>query len=148
MKSVEHDNNRSSVEVTHISKHGIWLLSTNNELFIRFNEFPRFRDASVANIFNVERPTPNMLHWPQLGITLAFESLRCFPLVSSPSHAPTRSGKRAKAIPHTHSKLTVRTISIKATAHAQRMTVPKTPHVHNPASPDTGDAGDTSRGKD
>ncbi len=119
MKSIVHDNDRPGIEVTHISRHGIWMLNSNTELFIPFNEFPRFRDASVVNIFNVEQPTPNMLHWPQLGMTLARESLRCFPLVSSTPHSPTHSSRRAKATVLTQSKLTVRATSTNATAKTQ-----------------------------
>lgn len=96
MKPLRRQNNHPEVVVTTISKHGIWLLSASKELFIPFNEYPRFRDASVANIFHIEQPTPNRLHWPHLGMTVSLESLRCFPLVSKQSRATTPSSRQAK----------------------------------------------------
>ena len=59
------------VEVTNISKHGLWLCTRDSELFISFKEFPQFLDASVSKILNVEQPNPNSLYWPDLDIDLA-----------------------------------------------------------------------------
>lgn len=106
MKPHRHQHDRTRVEVTTISKHGIWLLSIDKELFIPFNEYPRFRDAAVANIFHIEQPTPNRLHWPHLGMTVSLESLRCFPL--TPSHSPTGSERRTPITRITQSKITIR----------------------------------------
>lgn len=111
MKPLNQNNDRSGVAVTNISQHGIWLLSTDKELFIPFNEYPRFREASVAKIFHVEQPTPSMLHWPHLGMTVALESLRRFALASSASQSPTRSTRRVQVAPVTQPKTTVRTTS-------------------------------------
>lgn len=91
MKPIIHGKDISGVEVTLISKHGLWLLTRDHELFIAFNEFPQFQDASVSAIMKVEQPNPNLLHWPDLNIDLAVESVRCFPLVSKPRHPTTRS---------------------------------------------------------
>ena len=77
--------NTSEVEVTHISKHGIWLLLGDRELFLPFEHFPWFRDASVGAIQDVQWPHARHLYWPQLDIDLAVESLERpeqFPLVS------------------------------------------------------------------
>jgi hypothetical protein len=75
----------SPVEVTNISKHGLWLLLGNEELFLPFSEFPWFQDVPVRKILRVELPSPNHLYWPDLDIDLAVESIRHpekFPLVS------------------------------------------------------------------
>ena len=40
MKSITHGKAISGVEVTHISKHGIWLATKDHELFISFKQFP------------------------------------------------------------------------------------------------------------
>ncbi|MEQ1845539.1 MAG: DUF2442 domain-containing protein [Nitrospira sp.] len=98
------DKNISCVEVTNISKHGLWLCTRDNELFILFKEFPQFLDASVSKILNVEQPNPNFLHWPDLDINLAVESVRCFPLLSQISHPTTRSSRQAKTEPITQLK--------------------------------------------
>ena len=91
MKSILHGKHSSGVEVTNISKHGLWLLTRDNELFISFKEFPQFQDACVSKIMKVEQPDPNHLHWPELNIHLAVESVRCFPLLSKQSLPATRS---------------------------------------------------------
>lgn len=93
MKSITQGKNSSGVEVTNISKHGLWLLTRDHELFISFKEFPQFQDASVRRLMNVEQPTPNCLHWPELNIDLAVESVRCFPLMSKPSRPTTYSSR-------------------------------------------------------
>ncbi len=76
----------SQAEVTHVSKHGFWLLLADEEIFISFVDFPWFKDASIDNICSVEWPTENHLYWPSLDIDLSLESIRnpsAFPLVSS-----------------------------------------------------------------
>lgn len=65
----------SAGEVTNISKHGFWLLLDYRELFLPFEEFPWFEKASVGAILNVERPHPHHLHWPELDVDLAVESI-------------------------------------------------------------------------
>jgi len=72
-------------EVTHISRHAIWLLLGSEELPIPFDKFPWFKNATIEQILAVERPTENHLYWPQLDIDLSVDSLRdpdAFPLVS------------------------------------------------------------------
>jgi hypothetical protein len=71
--------------VTHISRHGLWLLLDDRELFVPFEEFPWFKTASVSAILNMERPQPHHLYWPDLDVDLAVESIehpRRYPLIS------------------------------------------------------------------
>ena len=75
----------SEVEVTHISKHGIWLLVQEKEFFLSFDNFPWFKDASVAAIQNVSLLNANHLYWPDLDVDLDVESIEHperFPLVA------------------------------------------------------------------
>jgi len=65
----------SDVEVTNISKHGFWLFLDDRELFLPFEEFPWFREASVGAILKVERPHAHHLYWPDLDVDLAVESI-------------------------------------------------------------------------
>jgi hypothetical protein len=104
MRSVIPGKDCSGVEVTHITKHGLWLLTRDNELFISFKEFPQFQDASVSKIMNVTQPTPDYLYWPDLDRELAVKSVRCFPLMSSQSSPTTRSGRQAKTGTHPPTK--------------------------------------------
>jgi hypothetical protein len=62
-----------SVEVTHISKAGVWLLTGDKELFLSYEDFPWFKNAPVGKILNVEEPYPNHFYWPDLDIDLTTE---------------------------------------------------------------------------
>ena len=75
----------SAPEVTHVSKHGFWLLLADEEVLLPFEQFPWFRRATIDQISHVEWPTPEHLYWPELDIDLSLESIRqpaTFPLVS------------------------------------------------------------------
>ena len=76
----------SEVEVTNISKHGLWLLTKKKELFMSYQEFPWFKDATVEQILNVEEPTPGHFYWLDLDVDLSIESIEHperFPLKSN-----------------------------------------------------------------
>ena len=76
----------SAAEVTDVSRHGFWLLLDGEELLLPFADFPWFRKASIGQLCDVQRPTPEHLYWPQLDVDLAVESVRnpgAFPLVAS-----------------------------------------------------------------
>lgn len=80
----------SQVEITHVSKHGFWLLLADEELFLPFTDFPWFRGATIEQLCEVEWPTDNHLFWPSLDIDLAVESIRSpstFPLIARVNHA-------------------------------------------------------------
>jgi hypothetical protein len=75
----------SPVEVSGVTRNGFWLLLDDEELFMPFSAFPWFRTASVEAIFNVERPQPHHLYWPELDIDLALASIHHpedFPLIA------------------------------------------------------------------
>ena len=78
-------NITSAPEVTHVSKHGLWLLLGTEELLLPFEKFPWFKRATIEQLEQVEWPTPDHLYWPQLDVDLSVESIRkpeAFPLVS------------------------------------------------------------------
>jgi hypothetical protein len=66
----------SAVEVTDISVHGIWILVRYEELFLPYEEFPWFKQASVSAVFNVRLESPEHLYWPELDVDLSLESIR------------------------------------------------------------------------
>ena len=85
MKSETLGTGTSEVEVTQISKHGIWLLLHEKEHFLSFEDFPWFKDASVSAIHNVELLNEHHLYWSDLDVDLAVESIdrpESFPLVA------------------------------------------------------------------
>jgi len=66
----------SAAEVTNISPHGFWMLVDEEEVFLPFAAFPWFRDASVGEICEVQRVSPEHLHWPRLDVDLTLDALR------------------------------------------------------------------------
>jgi hypothetical protein len=84
-------NTTLDVEVTHVSRHGFWLLIGDEELLLPFDQFPWFRQATIDQISQVERPTAQHLYWPSLDIDLSIDAIRRpadFPLVSGVGRSP------------------------------------------------------------
>jgi hypothetical protein len=82
-----HGTITSAPEVTHISKHGFWLLLGNEELLVPFEKFPWFKQATIEQLTTVEWPTADHLYWPRLDVDLSVRSIRSpedFPLISHP----------------------------------------------------------------
>jgi hypothetical protein len=85
MKSATLGRSTSQVEVTNVSPHGFWLFVGERELFVSFKHFPWFKEASIGQISRVELPSAHHLHWPDLDIDLAVDSLthpERYPLIS------------------------------------------------------------------
>ena len=75
----------SEVEVSVATKNGFWLLLSNEEFFLPFQEFPWFKNATVEQLLEVERLSENHLYWPMLDVDLAVDSIRHpeqFPLIA------------------------------------------------------------------
>ena len=74
----------SHSEVTNISTTGFWLLVDDKEYFVPFDDYPVFWDATVAQIYAVQRLGPAQFHWPELDADIELEALEypeLFPLV-------------------------------------------------------------------
>jgi len=85
MTYAQHGTVTSTAEVTNVSRHGLWLLLDERELFISYDLFPWFREASIGKIVHVEVPSPNHLYWPELDVDLEVESIlfpERYPLIS------------------------------------------------------------------
>ena len=85
MPSEQRGKRTSAVEVTNVSIHGFWLLIGQVERFLAFKDFPWFREASIAELTNVTLPSRHHLHWPDLDVDLAVDSVEHperYPLVS------------------------------------------------------------------
>ena len=84
MKLKNLGKNTSSVEVTQISPNGIWILASDTEYFLSYEEFPWFEKAAVAQIHNVQLLHGFHLRWPDLDIDLdinSFKNVEKYPLV-------------------------------------------------------------------
>ena len=75
----------TSVEVTNISAHGVWLLAGDRELLMSYEDFPWFKDVTVGKVLHVEEPTPGHFHWPDLDVDLTVE------IIEHPERFPMRS---------------------------------------------------------
>ena len=75
MSLLAHGDNTSVVEVTHISTHGVWLLTHNKELFMSYDDFPWFKDQTVTSIINVEEPSHGHFYWPDIDVDLTEETI-------------------------------------------------------------------------
>lgn len=64
------------VEVTHISSHGIWILSDDEELFLSYDDFPWFKDVTVGKIVNITEPSSGHFYWPDLDVDLSVEIIK------------------------------------------------------------------------
>jgi len=95
MKSVKPGDDTSGVELSNVSAHGMWLLIEERELYVPFDEFPWFREASIAALAEIERPGPRHLFWPQLDVDLTVESIEApsrYPLVSRCANSKVAEG--------------------------------------------------------
>ena len=75
----------SKTEVTHISSHGVWLLSGDEEFFLSYEDFPWFKEAPIGKILNIEEVSVGHFHWPELDIDLGLETIK------HPERYPLRS---------------------------------------------------------
>jgi len=75
MKSSALGNNILETEVTHISSHGIWLLTHGKELFMSYEAFPWFKDQPVKSIIKVEEQSAGHFYWPDIDVDLTEESI-------------------------------------------------------------------------
>ena len=85
MKSEIHGTNISTPEVLNISVHGFWLMVADREYFLGFDDFPWFRAATLAQLFQVELLHGEHLYWPELDVDLDLERIthpEKFPLLA------------------------------------------------------------------
>ena len=108
MKSARRGKSTSVVEVTHVSEHGVWLFIDGREIFMPFELFPWFREASIGALMNVELVGRGHLFWPDLDVDLAVDSIEHpedFPLVSlvlpNPTVRPSAVRRRRKSVRRT-----------------------------------------------
>jgi hypothetical protein len=63
------------IEVLNISSRGFWLWVDEREHFLDFEDFPWFRDATIAQITDVKRVNEDHFYWPALDIDLHLASI-------------------------------------------------------------------------
>ncbi len=85
MSSNKHGTTSSDIEVTHISKHGLWLLIGERELFMPHDDFPWFKNAPIGSVLNVIQQNEGHFYWPDLDVDLSIES------IENPSKYPLKA---------------------------------------------------------
>ena len=76
MNSSARGKNSSQTEVTNVSAHGLWLLSHGEELFLSFEDFPWFQNASISDVTEIQEISPGHFYWPKLDVDLSLDSIR------------------------------------------------------------------------
>ncbi len=66
----------NQIEVTGVTRFGLWLLINRHEYFLSYKNYPWFEDASIKEIYNVELKFGKHLRWKDLDIDLELESLK------------------------------------------------------------------------
>ncbi len=55
---------------------GFHLLIDGTEYFVPFEDYPRFKQAKLSEIFNMQRLSPDQFHWPDLNIDIELDALK------------------------------------------------------------------------
>jgi hypothetical protein len=82
MNSSQPGTSISASEVTNIEPLGFWILLDNKEYFVPFDDYPVFKNASIKQIFQMQRLSQTQLHWPDLDADIEIEALE------QPEHYP------------------------------------------------------------
>ncbi len=62
--------------ITNIDPAGFRLLIDETEYFVPFEDYPRFKQARIFEIFNMQRLSPDQFHWPDLDIDIELDALK------------------------------------------------------------------------
>ncbi|MBI3599558.1 MAG: DUF2442 domain-containing protein [Nitrospinae bacterium] len=101
MKSLKHGKN-ILVSVENITPVGIWLFVKEKEYFLRYEDYPYFKDQTLSSIQNVQLLHGYHLYWTELDVDLEIDNLE------NPEKYPLKS-KTVK--PHLISHSTERRIA-------------------------------------
>lgn len=88
MTSFKLGESTSQVEITSITAIGLWIIASDKEYFVPFDDYAAFRQATVEQIVRVEQPAPGQFYWPDLDIDIEAVALaepERFPLTFKPS---------------------------------------------------------------
>lgn len=97
MKSVKRGRAASRVEVVHVSARGFWIFfePLDREMYLPFEKFPWFADATILELADIELERGHILRWPALDVdldTARIEAPDRYPLIG----ASTRRRRRAR----------------------------------------------------
>lgn len=61
--------------ITNIEKFGFWMILFDKEYFISFNDYPKFKNATIEQIFDFELLSPKQICWKKLDIDIEVDAL-------------------------------------------------------------------------
>jgi hypothetical protein len=64
-----------SVQITNIEQDGFWMLTPDGEYFFVYEDYPDFRNATVAQIYSF-RQSLDGFHWPDLDVDIELDALK------------------------------------------------------------------------
>lgn len=108
-KSAKRGKNTSAVEIGNVSAHGFWLIIEDSELFLAFEKFPWFKEATIGKLLNVKLLHRGHLYWPDLDIDLALESIQHperYPLVGKAAVSKVRESQGSRGVSKRKTKRT------------------------------------------
>jgi hypothetical protein len=76
MRSSAPGKNTLPAEVQDITRNGLWLLIRGKEYFLAHADYPWFKEAKLAAIYNLKLLHGTHLHWPDLDVDLELDSLQ------------------------------------------------------------------------
>ena len=97
MRSSGPGKSTSPAEVQDISRNGIWLLVRGKEYFLAYTDYPWFKEAKRAEIYDLKLLHETHLRWPALDVDLELESLQQpdkYPLVYKDEKTCVAEGSR------------------------------------------------------
>ena len=69
------NTSKISAQATNIEHDGFWLLVADREYFVAFEDYPEFRDATIAQIHNFKQSFDGF-HWPALDVDIELDALK------------------------------------------------------------------------
>jgi len=84
MSSLKNGKN-TSVSIENITPFGLWLLVKEKEYFLKYKDYPWFKNQTIESIQNVKLLHDYHLYWPKLDVDLEidnFENPEKYPLKS------------------------------------------------------------------
>jgi len=71
-------------KLTSINDIGFWVLVNDKDYFVPFADYPRFKESSIDQIFQIKFLPPSQLYWKDLDIDIELQALSepgSFPLI-------------------------------------------------------------------
>ncbi len=102
MKSVKRGSATSTAEVVHVSIHGFWIMldPPGRELYLPFEKFPWFREATIRQLSHIEVERRHLIRWPDLDVDLDVDRIEHperYPLVAPGVKRERRDQRRPAA---------------------------------------------------